>query len=147
MNCRLITPQMRADIKREQEKANRDIQRQVAEANAQLEKNKAEAWDDFQEQIRGMVPRIVKAMLAVFLWQVHCECGSGKKKLDRFIRSTPKMIREDLTALGFLDGARWVPDDAIGSCQRHLLNVCGIDLNAPEYVEIIGGSVPKVKGD
>lgn len=144
MNCRLVTPKMRNDLEREREKANADIQRQVAEANKKIKENEDAAWNDFQSQVRDMVPRIVKAMFAVVTWQLHCEYGFGKKRLDRLMRNTPKLIGEDLKALGFLDNARWVPDDAVGSCHRHLQNVCGIDLNAPEYVELIGGVSPRV---
>lgn len=144
MRCRLVTSTVRADIKREQDAANRDIQKQVDEANEKLQKNIDDAWEDFQSQIRNMVPRIVKAMMAVYLWQLHAEHGFGKKRLDRLLRNTVPMVEEDMKAMGFLDGARWVPDNAVGECQRRLETICKMDLNAPEYIEIIGGATPKV---
>ena len=70
------------------------------------------------------MPTVTKNVEAIILWQLHVECGWGKKRLMRFLEKTTPLIT------GILKEYNWNTDsDAIWYCTYKLKSELGIDLD------------------
>ena len=69
------------------------------------------------------MPKVTRNVEAIILWQLHEQCGFGKKRIQQFLDKTAPMIK------GMLEDYNWNKDeDAIWLCEYKLKNELGIDL-------------------
>lgn len=85
---------------------------------------KAEIADEAQRQINKIMPMVVSNVEAIILWQLHEQCGFGKKRLMKFFNATAPMISGMLDFYGFK-----TDEDAIWLCKHHLKEI-GIDVDS-----------------
>lgn len=87
-------------------------------------KMKRAAVDASIEELRSLMPKVVRNVEAIILWQLHEQFGFGKKRLLEFYNATSGMID------GMLDYYCYDTDeDAIWLCERKLRETVGIDLS------------------
>lgn len=73
------------------------------------------------------MPKVIRNVEAIILWQLHEQYGFGKKRIQQFLAETAPMIT------GMLDEYSWNSDeDAIWLCEYKLKTELGIDLSKLE---------------
>ena len=80
--------------------------------------------EEAQSAIDRLMPQVVKNVEAVILWQLHVQCGFGKKRLMKFFAETSGLIENMLSEYSYD-----TDEDAIWLCKRGLREI-GIDLDS-----------------
>jgi hypothetical protein len=87
-------------------------------------KQKAAVLEEARRQMAALLPIVIKNLEVIILWQLHTNCGFGKKRLMRFFDDMTAMVRDDLDFYNFSHDS-----DAVWLYKRNLKEI-GIDLDS-----------------